>query len=1322
MKMTHLEVTNQELNKRITDLEDKILCLEQKIIEAKKKEEILIWGTDAALWDWNYKTGLVSFSDSKAIMLGFLPEELNMELITFTSRIHPDDYAFTMESMRDLLSGKNEKYEVEYRIKAKNGEWKWFYDKGKIIERDENNKPLRILGINNDITEKKTSLINLTESEERFRNLFNYSIDGIRIADSNGIIIEENPSMVNISGFPIDQVIGRPIWDVVFQLTPFEKRSKEEFNRIKKISEEFISNGEFPIHNKVVEHGLQCFDGTLKKVESRFFSVKSTNGHLFYCIIRDVTEIKKTQADLVKSKQAIEESEQKYRLIAENTSDGILVIDANTQINYVSKSYLSQLGYTEEEELTRKAEAIYSIIHPEDRDALFKYIQNAINERRKEIFYNYRVKHKKGHYIWREDHAKFNYDNNGTHLNSYIICRDITQLKYNEIELNNTLSEYNAIFNHRNLAYTIIDKSGKINGFNNVAEKYSQVIFKKTINKGQSIFEFMSSDEYNCFIHNFNSSLNNENVLFEKSFKLDNGLLIFLLSEYVPIINHIGQVDKICLITQDITEKKQNEISAKKNEELYRLIAENSSDVIWVADLEFNINYISPSINGVFGYTQNEIINAPLAKLIAGDHLLNLKEYLNYATKKYYSNGISDSVLLESEWLHKNGSKISIEFTAKFIFDESGKISGIQGTSRDITRRVKAEQQIRKLQKAVESSKACILISDYDGKIEYANSQVTELTGYSPEEYIGKTPRLFKTKFYNDQFYKNLWTTIKSGRSWQGEFCNRKKNGDLYWEKAIISPIWNNENEITNFVSVKTDITELKKITEELFLAKEKAEESKKMFESMAKNVPGVIFQLRVRSDGNTYFSYISEKAKDLFELSFEPNDPQWELAAQIPEEDRKFFLNSIQNAISEKTKWEYEGKIITGSGLIRWFIGKSSPIMIGNELVFNGIMEDITDRKNILKELTLAKEKAEESDLLKTTFLNNISHEIRTPLNAILGFSELLAQKNPDNRNNRFFDVIKLSCNKLIEIVSDIIEVSQLQASQSIVQNTEFNLIELINTIVDGCKQSLLNKEIELIVKIDHSPGVIHTRSDKFKINKILKHLIDNAIKFTNKGSISLNFSFSEKEFDCSISDTGIGISREMQNIIFDAFRQIELGCRRNYGGNGVGLTIAKGYIKLLGGRISLQSELNIGTTVNINIPLKAINHAIEMQMQKTGKIETILVVEDERSNFEYLKEALNDICINILYASDGEQAIEICQNQRKINLILMDIKMPGMDGHTAAKIIKELRPDLPIIAQTAYALESDMELFLNNVFDDYVCKPIQVKTLFNILNKYIL
>lgn len=381
----------------------------------------------------------------------------------------------------------------------------------------------------------------------------------------------------------------------------------------------------------------------------------------------------------------------------------------------------------------------------------------------------------------------------------------------------------------------------------------------------------------------------------------------------------------------------------------------------------------------------------------------------------------------------------------------------------------------------------------------------------------------------------------------------------------------------------------------------------------------------------------------------------------------------------------------------------------------------------DINQQLRTAKQKAEESDRLKSAFLNNISHEFRTPLNGILGFSELLihSAKTTEQRN-KYAKMLTDSSQQLLDIVTDIIEIAQIQSNNARIHIETFDIQHLISRIIETVKPNIEKKglKFQLINTIANSQSLI--TSDREKIFRSLKHLINNAIKFTNEGYIELKCIMIDNRIEISVTDTGIGIAPEMKEKIFEPFRQAELDVSKNFGGNGLGLTLIKSYAEMLGGQVYLDSTYKKGTVVTISLPITETYTTEPALPQKNKKkssstIPTILIVEDEEINFIYLEELLLETNNKIIHAINGKEAVEICKNNEKIDLILMDIKMPVMDGYEAINLIKKEKNDIPVIAQTAYALKKDVNKIMKSGFDDYLPKPIKQKKLIETIKKYL-
>lgn len=376
--------------------------------------------------------------------------------------------------------------------------------------------------------------------------------------------------------------------------------------------------------------------------------------------------------------------------------------------------------------------------------------------------------------------------------------------------------------------------------------------------------------------------------------------------------------------------------------------------------------------------------------------------------------------------------------------------------------------------------------------------------------------------------------------------------------------------------------------------------------------------------------------------------------------------------------------------------------------------------------ELVLAKEKAEESNRLKSAFLANMSHEIRTPMNGILGFAQLLTLPNiTKEKTKEFTDIILKSGNYLLNIINDIIDISKLDAGKFKITKSPVNLNNLLNelyTFFDSFKTEKQKNHIELILNIPKSKKDRIIYTDETRLKQILSNLINNAVKFTETGSVEFGYTIENSFLKFFVKDTGIGIPKEKLSDIFERFNQASVNTEKLYGGTGLGLSISKSCSDLLGGKIWVESQLNKGSSFYLTIPYKKTkDYKQEMQTNKDLNIKNkkILIVEDDPVNFIFFSEILNEFEPELYHVSTAVKAIEIVKDI-DFDIILMDIQLPGKDGNFASSEIKKLFPDIPIIAQSAYAFENEKQISLNAGCDDYITKPIKKDELINVLKKY--
>ncbi|NIS60490.1 MAG: PAS domain S-box protein, partial [Proteobacteria bacterium] len=766
--------------------------------------------------------------------------------------------------------------------------------------------------------------------------------------------------------------------------------------------------------------------------------------------------------------------------------------------------------------------------------------------------------------------------------------------------------------------------------------------------------------------------------------------------------------------------------------------------------------------------------------------------------------------------------------------------------------------ELKKLSVAVTQSPASVVITDNRGTIEYVNEAFSEVTGYSAEAAIGQNPRILNSGDLPESYYKNLWSTILSGRIWKGDFINRKKNGEEFWESASISPIKNDEGEITHFVAVKQDITERKQVERTL---RESEERHRLFLERLPE--PTVVYNM----EGKTIF--VNPAFEEIFgwsrdellgkRIDFVPPELEEETKIAIKEmlasgKDTMFFetkrltkqgerlnvllstapfhdreghhvgnivilrditeqkraeealrnseqrLAQIINFLPDPT-WvvDNEGKVlawnrameeisskkaedILGKGNYEYalpFYGERRPVLIdlvrewnpdyqkkyisikkeGGKLIsesfhphlgdsgvyisasagllydasgeVTGAIEsirDITELKETQEELHRARIMADEANKAKGDFLANMTHEIRTPMNAVIGITHLVMKTELTPKQRDYLTKIQSSANTLLVILNDVLDFSKIEAGKLDMESTDFNLDDVLNNVANLTTVKAQEKE-DLEVLFSTAQDVPRFLvGDALRLGQVLVNLADNAVKFTESGEMVVSTEQIKRKKDqvtlkFSVSDTGIGLTNEQMENLFQAFTQADTSTTRKYGGTGLGLTISKRLVDMMGGEIWVESELGQGSTFSFTAhfglgqekPKKRFRPSPDLRGMK------VLLVEDNATARQILKDMLESFSFEVTLAVSGEEGLaelEAASEDTPFELVIMDWKMPGIDGIEASRRIKK-HPRLSkiptIIMVTAHGRVEVMQKAEQAGLEGFLHKPVNPSVLFD-------
>lgn len=772
----------------------------------------------------------------------------------------------------------------------------------------------------------------------------------------------------------------------------------------------------------------------------------------------------------------------------------------------------------------------------------------------------------------------------------------------------------------------------------------------------------------------------------------------------------------------DITENKRTEEDLRKSQERYQLLTDNMRDTIWALDASLNFNYLSPSIELLLGYTPEEIAAIPQSEFITQaqyDKFIAHLEMLRQSPDP-------GSVMSEVQFRHKSGKNIWAEYIATSVADENGNFAGIVGVSRDISERKEFEEELKKKEskyrEIFERAPVGIFQTDSSGKVHHINPEMAKILGVdSPEEAIRHYIDMPSTLYVDAERRKECLRLLqKDGYVENFEYEARHVSGKHIW--LSMNARTRNSQGLEPFLidGFTTDITARKIAQQEL----EQETNRRKMLMDNSSDGILIISQEHRIIESNKQFAKMLGYTSPEEILGMHT----WDYVADMTKEDITNFFPDLS-----KTRIYVEGQHRRKDGTLFDVEVSLSGIAIQEENVVLAIVRDITKRKQMQADLMLAKENAEAASSAKTEFLANMSHEIRTPINGILGMLQLLRTSKISKQQDEYVMAAANSARRLTRLLTDILDLSRIEANRITIEMEPFDVREAVENVFALFHTAAGQANLQLVFKDD--PGLPQrVMGDQVRLQQVLNNLVGNAIKFTKSGQITVAAqALSVNEHDAcrilfSVTDTGIGIPEEMQKKLFEPFVQAAVGYTRDVQGAGLGLSISKRLVELMGGTLSLESTVGEGTSIHFCLPFRVLQPAPLPTISSpplTGRhgVLKILFAEDDELNRVSTMGLLQKYGYNVHAVKDGQQSIDALRTD-DYDVVLMDVQMPVMDGIEATKCIRageagDNVANIPIIAVTAYAMMGDEEKFLAAGMTGYIAKPIEIEKLIDTIEK---
>ncbi len=1346
----------------IRDKNGKIIEIQgvgRDITELKEKEEALqkqaaslhtlLSHTPAIIYVYKLKKGVPDIhyiNENVKQVLGYSPDEFIHNFELWKSCIHPDDYALLSEKLGqkiDKIVPGSETYN-EYRFKDKSGNYHWLSDRQKTIVNKEGE------------IEFTGAWVDITRDKEALEKLHNYQ---------RRLSLAQNFAKAGSWEYDIDNetLVWSPECEALFGLDKgsFEGSFAAFLERVHPDDRDYVVQTNAPIVDLKegisldYEHRIVTAKGETRWVKESAGVVRDAEGKASHIIglMMDITERKMAENAM--------ENEKKLRDIVDNI-EGIFWLRSADRFDmlYVSPAYEEIFGMSCES-LYENPAAFVDAVHPEDSErikkAYEKFMKTGVFKQ------EYRIIRPDGAMRWIATRAFPVKNDQGEVIRYAGISEDTTKRKLTEQSEREKTNNLNATIAALPDMLFFMSKDGTYLDVH--APDPEKLLAPKEAIIGRKIGEFFNENETakqlqlykECIeeqalkTHDYSIEIDGQSQYFEARLSpVDDQKLLAIVRDVTKekikedeLVFQTKLQKMLMEISKTYIDLKTDKLDEAINNSLCELGSFMQADRCYIFEHDYELKVtnntyewcadnIDPQIDQLKNvpfelftewleaHQKGESFNIPDVLGLPEGH--SLREILepqgikSLISVPIIEQGICTGFIgFDSVRKHHNYTETE-EILLKVFIKLLVSVKNRMANERSLT-----ESEI-KFETVFKTSPYGIILSrPDDGKLIEVNDIFLEITGYTRKEALGKTAMELNL-WDNPSDRQEVFDVVAGkGKLLAKEITFRNKYGHKIIGLLSAQLITLSQEQV--LLTSVNDISERKQ-------AYELIRKNEERFQQITETSQVVIWE----TDTRGMLTYVSPMAKTIW--GYEPE----ELVNKVnyfdlhPQQGRAEYKSKTLELLEKNNLFrDFTNPIQKPDGSIIWVVTNGLSVLDqdGKTVAFRGSDQDITEQKKLFTELVQAKEKAEESNHLKSAFLATISHELRTPLNHVLGFSSLIMDMSEEEETRQFATMINKSGTDFLAMIEDIFNLALVEQSSINTRMSTFRGTELYMEAKSNLHEILhhagKNDHIKLEFRPEPALLTAFITSDRQKINQVLTNLFKNAVKFTQRGSIEFGF-FAEQDAQITfyVKDTGIGIAEDQKEVIFEFFRQLEDAQTRMHDGLGIGLAISARIAEALGAKFRIESEPGVGSCFYFTVPVSVSGQSThEQHAAKDDELDlhdsTLLIVEDDESSRMLIANLLKKTNARILLAENGKKALLMLEQHPDTKLVLMDLKMPVMDGYEATKIIKAQNPNLPVIALTAYALASEKPKAFEAGCDAIVTKPVNKQALLKELKRFI-